>query len=135
MQLNVRTMDGQQFSLTLLDLTTTTVLDIKKQLVTTFGQPDVRDQQLIYCGSVMKDNQALCDFKLNENTCIHLVVSTKEEIKEKEDHEEKKEEMEKEPCNLAFELEELCKLFDDTAATAAAAMRALTTIKTRVATF
>ena len=121
-------MDGQQFSLTLRDLTTTTVLDIKKQLSATFGQPDVRDQQLIYCGSVMKDNQALCDFKLNENTCIHLVFVNGNNNKEKKETEST------DSCDVAFELDQLCKLLDDTAAAADTAMRVLTTLKTRFAT-
>ena len=122
MQLRVRTMDGQQFCLTLLDLTTTTVLDIKKQLVADFGQPDVRDQRLIYCGSVMNNTQALSDFKLNENTCVHLVVVNNEERHDNKGSLE---------CSV-FELEDLCKLLDDTAATATTTISVLATIRSRI---
>jgi hypothetical protein len=114
--------------LTLLDLSATTVLDVKKQLVADFGQPDVRDQRQIYCGSVMNNNQALVDFKLNENTCIHLVIAT---TASKQDFDTSK------PCDAStysvLELEDLCKLLDDAAATAQTTISVLTTIKTRFA--
>jgi hypothetical protein len=78
LHLSIKSLTGN-FERILVDLNNDTVLRLKKLISGLFDIP-VLEQRLIFCGKEMKDEMNLYEFKLINETFIHLVKVQNEKI-------------------------------------------------------
>ena len=69
-RLKIKTIDSNVT--TIETSSTSTVLSLKETIRTAINIP-VTNQKLIYQGKVLKDNDKLIDYKIEDNVVIHLV--------------------------------------------------------------